>query len=207
MGLFSGISNFLFGDPTDGINKATEQAVQGQERGANYLMDVDAPLLDYRNKALGSLSDYYMGGPEGQQSFYDNAMQSPAYQNLMNTGEEAVLRNAAATGGLRGGAVQPALAQNSQNVLQGLVNQQLGGISSFTNPALNTGNIANMYANIGNTQAAGTTAANQAQQNNIGNLLGLGTGLISGAGSLGWNPFGSSSQAAPKTSTSMIGMI
>tara|TARA_R100000544_G_scaffold36425_1_gene24722 strand:+ start:2564 stop:3316 length:753 start_codon:yes stop_codon:yes gene_type:complete len=175
--MFGGLVDMFFGGGDGGISDATNLSVQGQQKGLDYIKRLDAPLVDYRNQALGGLSNYYMGGPEGQQSFYDNAMQSPAYQNLINTGEQAVLRNAAATGGLRSGAVQPALAQNSQNVLQGLVNQNLMGLQGFANPNLNTGNIAQMYGNIGNTQAEGATAANQYKQNQMGNLIQTGLGI------------------------------
>lgn len=174
-----GLIGSLFGGGDGGAAEASRMSAEGQQQGLDYIKRLDAPLVGYRNQALGGLSDYYMGGPQGQQSFYDNAMQSPSYQNLINTGEEAVLRNAAATGGLRGGGTQQALAQNSQNVLQGLVNQNLQGLQGFANPNLNTGNIAQMYGNIGDTRAQGVTAANQYQQTQQGQLLSAALGAAS----------------------------
>tara|TARA_R110002020_G_scaffold276104_2_gene491400 strand:- start:524 stop:1069 length:546 start_codon:yes stop_codon:yes gene_type:complete len=178
--MFGLISSIFGGGGGDGgASEASRLSAEGQQKGLDYIRRLDSPLVAYRNEALGGLSDYYMGGPQGQQSFYNNAMQSPAYQNLINTGEEAVLRNAAATGGLRGGGTQQALAQNSQNVLQSLVNQNLQGLQGFANPNLNTNSIAQLYGNIGDTRAQGVTAANQYRQNQQGQFLGAGLGLAS----------------------------
>ena len=173
MGLFSSIRKALFGDESGNIKKATGQTVAGMQKGADYLQGLDAPLIDYRDKALGGLSDYYLEGD--QQGFYDRAMQSPAYQNLLGAGEEAVMRNAAVTGGLRGGNVQQGLAQNSQNVLQGLVNQNLKGLQGFANVPLNSANIANIYSGIGQAQGQGTTALANYNQNLAGQTLNLAT--------------------------------
>ncbi len=188
MSLFGSIGKLIFGDPTKGINKATQQSVAGQQQGVDYLKSVDQPALDVRNKALGGLSDYFLDG--NQQGFIDEAMQNPFYQSAIDVGEEAVLRNAAATGGVRGGAVQPALARNSQKVLQDFVNQKLMGLDALSNQNLNTGSIAQGYSNIGQTQGRGTTAANQASQNLAGQTISGIMGGISAAGNLGWKPFG-----------------
>ena len=174
MSLFGSIGKMIFGDPTKGIEKATEQSVAGQREGLAYQKEVDAPVLANRNQAMQGLSDYYMGGPEGQQGFIDEAKADPFYQSSVDVGEEAVLKNAAATGGIRGGAVQPALAQNSQSVLQNYIQQKLRGMQGFANTPLNTNSIAQGYGNIGKTQAAGTTAANQAEQDLAGQTINLG---------------------------------
>ena len=110
MGLLSGFSKMLFGDPSEAIREGEDKALAFQKQALDYQKKIDAPLIDYRNQGLERLSNYYMGGPEAQQKFYDNAMASPAYQNYMQQGEERILRNSAATGGLRGGATNPALA-------------------------------------------------------------------------------------------------
>lgn len=174
MSLFGSIGKALFGDPTKGIEKATAQSVAGQKEGLDYLKSVDAPALGYRNEALGGLSDYYLGDEEGQQQFINEAKANPFYQSSIDVGEEAVLRNAAATGGVRGGAVQPALAQNSQNVLKDYISQKLRGLEGFANIPLNTGSIAQGYSNIGETRGRGTTAANQAEQDIAGKTIDLG---------------------------------
>ena len=104
-------------------------------------------------------------------------MQSPFYQSMLQQGEDTILRNASATGGLRSGNAQQALAQNSQNVLNNLVQQQLGGISGLARTPLNTNQIASQMGNIGRQAGQGYLDAYGAQQQGLGNLIGLGAGL------------------------------
>ncbi len=190
MGLFSSIGKAIFGDPGKDIRRGETAALSQHQKALDYQKNLDAPLIDYRNKALGGLSDYYLGGQKGQQSFFDQAIESPAYENYLQQGEESILRNAAATGGLRGGAVNPALALNQFDVSQGLVNQRLSGLEGFANPNLNTANIASTYGNMGNIQQQSAIAQGQADQALTGQVLGGITGGLSLAGGLGWKPFG-----------------
>ena len=99
MGLFSSIGKLLGADSSKYIQQGKEEELAFGREALDYQKGIDAPLIGYRNEALGQLSDYYMGGPEAQQSFYDHAMASPAYQNYIQQGEERILNNAAATGG------------------------------------------------------------------------------------------------------------
>lgn len=189
MSLFGSIGKMIFGDPTKGIEKATEQSVAGQREGLDYQKSVDAPVLANRNKAMQGLSDYYMGGPEGQQGFIDEAKIDPFYQSSVDVGEEAVARAHASGfgGGLRGGNINQAMGRNNQNVLQSYIQQKLQGMSGFANAPLNTNSIAQGYGNIGKTQAAGTTASNQAMQDLSGQTLNLGMQV---AGAFGGMPMG-----------------
>jgi hypothetical protein len=193
MGLLGGISKAIFGDPSKDIQKGVDQQLASQRKQLDYLKRVQKPVLDLRNKALPQLAGFYgLGADAGeyQQQFVDTARQSPFYQSMLDQGEEAVMRNAAATGGVRGGNVQQALAQNSQNVLQGLVNQQLQGLGSFAQTPIDTGGIANVMGQMGQTQAQGTMAMANAEQAGIGQLLGAVQGGLGLAGDLGWKPFG-----------------
>lgn len=180
MGLFSkigigGLTESLFGDPTAGIDEATRQQIALQREGLDYAKSVDAPLIDYRDKSLEALYGFYdPSNAEGQQQFIDQTQASPFYQRGVETGEQSILRNQAATGGLRTGSTQTALAGFNQDYLNSMVNQNLQGLQQFSSPALSTNSISNQYGNIGATQAAGTTAANQAKQDQTGQLLNLG---------------------------------
>lgn len=183
MGLLSGVSKFLFGDPGEGIQESADKSLAYQREALDYLKGVQAPVLGMRNKALPMLGGFYGIGadaPQMQQQFVDTARQNPFYQSMLQQGEEAVLRNAAATGGLRGGNVQQALAQNSQNVLQGLVNQQLQGLGSFAQTPINTQGISSTLQGMGQTQAQAGMGQAQAQQDMMGGLLSLG-GALGGA--------------------------
>lgn len=71
-------------------------------------------------------------GPEAQRAAIANLEANPEFQAIARQGEEAILANAAATGGLRGGNVQATLAQFRPALLQEYIDQQysrLGGLS------------------------------------------------------------------------------
>jgi hypothetical protein len=100
------------------------------------------------------------------------------------------LQNAAATGGLRGGNVQGALAQFRPQVLSSLIEQQynrLGGLATagqnaavgVGNAGMQTGqNVSNLLAEQGSARAGGTLAAAQTWGNVIGSIGGgIGRGL------------------------------
>lgn len=73
------------------------------------------------------------GGAEGQQAAIDQLHDSPMYQSLYRNGEEAVLQNASATGGLRGGNTQRSLYNLGSDTLSQVIQQQianLGGLSA-----------------------------------------------------------------------------
>ncbi len=128
----------------DRSQKAAQQAAQAQQQGAQTQADYQQQALDYlqgqmqlpteiRNQALQQLGGMFTGQTPGadiplpqfqydaptQSQMVQQAQDSPLYQALMGgqqAGEEAILRQAAATGGLRGGNVQGALAQQASDI-------------------------------------------------------------------------------------------
>jgi hypothetical protein len=111
-----------------------------------------APALQAQMASLG------LRGPEEQAAFVQQQEQSPIFQALARQQEEAILQNASATGGLRGGNVQGALAQFRPALLNQFLTQQyerLGGMTA-----------------LGQRSAAGVGAAGQETAGAIGNLLG-----------------------------------
>lgn len=125
-------------------------------------------------------------GPEAQQQAIDALAASPAYTSLVQQGEEALLQNASATGGLRGGNVQGALAQFRPQLLSQLIEsqyQKLGGITQLGQSAaagqasagLQTGsNIGNLLQQQGAATAGGQLARAGAQRQAFGDLLAVG---------------------------------
>ena len=93
----------------------------------------------------------------------------PEFQALTQAGEEAILQSAAATGGLRGGQTQAALAQFRPQVLSSLINQQYSRLGGLT--ALGQTTTQNV-AQLGQAAAAGQAAAGQQTAANISNLFG-----------------------------------
>lgn len=111
------------------------------------------------------------------------------FQALVQQGEYGLMANAAATGGLRGGNTQGALAQYRPAMLQGLIDRQLaslGGIAANGQAAAtNTGSAAQSagqqvnqsLGNIGQAQAGAALASGQAWNN-------AGSGILQTLGGL-----------------------
>lgn len=112
-----------------------------------------------KDGAQRDLSPFTTGGSGGiaaQQGAIDALKGSPLYTSLIRNGEEALTANASATGGLRGGNTQGALANFRADTLAQVIQQQLanlGGIASMGQGA--AGSVgqfgANAATNIGNS--------------------------------------------------------
>lgn len=126
-----------------------------------------------------------------QQEAIQGIAQSPELQALTAQGEEAIMRNAAATGGLRSGNVQGALAQYRPAMLQQAIDRrysQLAGLTGIGQASaagvgaagLQTGtNISNLYQQAGAANAGSALAQGQAQGqmwSGLGQAAGIGLG-------------------------------
>ena len=63
--------------------------------------------------------------------FIEGLQSDPFYDMMLKQGEESILRNKSATGGLRSGGAVEGLAQNSQSVLQQLYGQRKGEYDDY----------------------------------------------------------------------------
>ena len=97
---------------------------------------------------------------------------------MAQQGEEALLQRASATGGLRGGNIQGALAQFRPALLSNLIEQQYGRLGGMT--ALGSETTSNL-ARLGQASAAGTGAAAQTTGTNVATLLGQQGAAAAGA--------------------------
>ena len=139
------------------------------------------------------------GGADAQAATIAGLENSPIFQALVRQGEEGILQNASATGGLRGGNVQGALAQFRPAMLNQQIQQrfsQLGGITELgQNSAAGVGNAGlGVASNIGNllqqggaAQAGGALAQGKAWggllngiSSNIGMAAGIGQKFATG---------------------------
>src|SRR5690606_31761091 len=94
----------------------------------------------------------------GAQSAAIKALEnSPQMKAMLQQGENAILQNASATGGLRGGNTQAALAQFRPQLLSQLIENQFSNLGSISG--------------LGQASAAGQAAAAQQTGANVGNLL------------------------------------
>jgi len=129
-----------------------------------------------------------INGNQAQNDAINGIKSSSEFDQLNQTGQNAILQNASATGGLRGGNVQAALAQFSPQLLNQLIATQygrLGGLTSLgENAAAMTGNAgiqtgqanAGLLQQQGAAQAGGALAGGAAAQNGLNSIVqGLGT--------------------------------
>jgi len=116
-----------------------------------------------------------------QQEAIQGIEQGPLYKELAQQGENAMLQNASATGGLRGGNIQGALAQYRPNLLNSLIEQQYAKLAGLTSLGANA---SQNLLNIGQASAAGVGAAGQNSATAMSNLL-VGQGQAQAAGIMG----------------------
>jgi len=148
----------------------------------NPYVSAGTPALQAQMAALG------LAGPEEQQAYVSQQEQSPIFQALARQQEEAILQNASATGGLRGGNVQGALAQFRPALLNQFLDQQyerLGGLSRLgqasaagvgASGVTSATNIGQAYTQAGQAQAGSALG----QANAFNQALGTVAGQIPG---------------------------
>jgi hypothetical protein len=141
---------------------AETRAAREEMRGLlQPYVEAGGPALQAQMAALG------LAGPEAQQAYVAQQEQSPAFQALARQQEEALLQNASATGGLRGGNVQGALAQFRPALLNQFLEQQYGRLGGMTS--------------LGQQSAAGVGTAGMQSATSISNLLAQGGAAQAGA--------------------------
>ncbi len=180
-------------------SQASERAGQRQEsmyeRGLQQQLAqqaaTEARMVPYQQAGEEALKQQriLMGleGPEAQQAAISEIEQSPEFQEAVKQGEAGMLANASATGGLRGGNVQSALAQFRPQMLSALIQQrmaQLGGLTGMGQASAagvagmgqqTAGNIANLYGQIGAAQAGSLIGQAGAWGQSLGAIGGLGS--------------------------------
>ena len=174
MGLFSLIGGIFGGNSQKkGAAYATKEMVAAADRGiAETRRQYDVTRADYQpyltagTQALSGMSGLLgLGGGEQQAMAIDALKTSPLYQSLYRNGEEALLQNAAATGGIRGGNTARGLADFGADTLASTIQQQLanlGGVAGMGMGATNSvsgfgaqasGNVVNLLGQQGAARA------------------------------------------------------
>lgn len=154
-----------------------------QRRQFNMVQQVLSPYITAGNQALEDLKPYQQAGLDalqGQRALIGlngQGAQGEAIQGLANSpemaayiqqGENSLLQNASATGGLRGGNTQAALGQFRPGLLAGMINQQYDRLGGLTGLGANT---TGMVFQTGASAAAGQANAGMQVAGNIGNAL------------------------------------
>ncbi|MES2320177.1 MAG: hypothetical protein V4631_22090 [Pseudomonadota bacterium] len=116
-----------------------------------------SPYVQAGQPALAAQQDLLgLNGQDKQGAAVGNIQNSPMFQQVSQQGEDAILQNAAATGGLRGGNTQGALAQFRPQLLQQMIDQQYQRLGGLTQ--------------VGQSSAAGVGAAGQQAGQQIAGL-------------------------------------
>jgi hypothetical protein len=182
------------GDAAAIQGQSAQSGIDEQRRQFDVIQKLLQPYSQAGTAALGQQQALLgMGTPAAQQQAINAIQNSPQFQALQQQGENAILQNASATGGLRGGNVQGALAQFRPALLSGLIEQQynrLGGLTSIGqnaaagvgNAGMTTGaNVANLLGQQG-AAAAGAEIAQGKAFGAIPSAISGGLGLFSGLG-------------------------
>ena len=153
----------------DAQTQSAQLAAEEQQRQFDAIQELLKPYTQAGTGALAAQQNLLgLNGADEQQRAIDAIGASPQMAALMKQGEDAILQNASATGNLRGGNTQAALAQFRPQLLSQLIQQQyqnLGGITSVgQNAAAMTGNAGMQTGNAiaANLNQAGAAAAGSA---------------------------------------------
>jgi len=140
------------------------------------------PALQAQQEILG------LRGPQAETAQIEAVQRSPIFQERMRQGEEALLQRASATGGLRGGNIQAALAQFRPALLAEELETRYGRLGGMTA--------------LGQQSAVGVGTAGQQLGRDVSGLLATQGAARAGAALAGGtSPVGQFLSAAP----SMIG--
>ena len=166
-------------------SEASQAGIDEQRRQFDQIQQLLSPYVTAGNGALAGQQNLLgLNGNDAQQAAINGIQASPQFTALQQQGNNAILANASATGGLRGGNVQGALAQFSPALLSQLIQQQysnLGGLTSIGqnaaagvgNAGLQTGNnITNLLGQQGSAQAGAALAAGKANSQFVNSLTG-----------------------------------
>lgn len=173
------------GRAADAQSAAAEAGIEEQRRQFDAIQKLLEPYVQAGTGALTGQQDLLGLNGQGAQGAAISALESsPQFTALTRQGEDAILANASATGGLRGGNTQAALAQFRPGLLAQLIEQQYGRLGGLTsvgqnaaagvgNAGMATGNnVANLLQQQGAAQAGGYLAQGKAQAGYAGALTG-----------------------------------
>lgn len=137
---------------------AAQAGIDEQRRQFAEIQKLLAPYVQAGTQGLsGQQALLGLAGPEAEQAAIQRLQGGETFKALTEQGENAILQRASATGGLRGGNIQAALAQFRPQLLAGLIEQQYGRLGGL--------------ATAGQNSAAGVGTAGMTTGSNIGNLL------------------------------------
>ena len=182
------------GDAADQQSASARAAIEEQRRQFDALQKLFKPYITAGESAINAQQGLLgLSGSDEQQKAIIALQNSPQFAALTQQGENAILQNGAATGGLRGGNIQSALAQFRPQVLSNLIQQQFGNLGTLSSLGQNSAaqqgnagqNVANQisaqYGNIGNAQAQASLAQGRADSSIFSGIQNIGGQFTGGA--------------------------
>jgi hypothetical protein len=178
-----------------GLLQPYQQAGTGALTGYSTAQQGYQGALGQYSNTLGQLGNITgANGNAAQQTAINGLTSSPLYTSAMQLGQQSILQNASATGGLRGGNTIASLGYLPQQTLANTMNTQISNLGTSLNgtAGLLTGyqNDVGQYGNLvqqGESAAAGTGTAAMSTGNNITSLLGQAGAAQAGATLAGTN--------------------
>lgn len=193
MGLFS-LAGKIFGGGK--LKKASKKAQAetvaalnaaiGEQRRQFDVTRADyAPYLQSGLGGLSSLSDLLgINGNDAQSAGLVNIQNSPMLESVIRNGEEALLQNAAATGGIRGGNTQRGLADFRADAFADQLNQQIARLAGMAGLGMGaTDSVSGFGANTSDNISSLLGAIGGAKANGILQRGGINASLWNSAGS------------------------
>jgi hypothetical protein len=174
-----------------GENRALAIQQAQEDITAKFNQETDAEVRDLMSqgyaqqqallKPVLESGKYDEMGRQMQEQAIQQIEQGPLFQQLAQQGEQAILANASATGGLRGGNVQAALGQFRPQLLNQLIEQQYARLAGLANVGQTS---AQSLLGIGQASAAGQAASAGQAGSAISGLL-ASQGAAQAAGQVG----------------------
>ena len=134
-------------------------------------MDILQPYTDAGSTAVTAQGNLLgLNGDEAQGKAIKGIEDGPQFEALVQQGENAMLQNASATGGLRGGNLEAAMAKFRPQILSSLIQSQFSNLGSLSALGQASGvgqgaaaqhagdSIANLFTQIGQAQAGASLA-------------------------------------------------
>lgn len=139
-------------------NQSSAASIAESQRQFNQIQELLKPYTSAGTGALAGQQDLLgLNGKDAQGNAIAGINNGPQMQAMTAQGENALRQNASATGGLRGGNLQGALAQFRPQLLNQLIQQQYGNLGGLVS--------------VGQNAAAGVGNAGQNSSNQVINAL------------------------------------
>lgn len=178
--------------------EGSQEGIAETRRQFDKLTELMAPFVSGGSEAFNKQLALSGGlGADAEREAIEQIQNQPSFQYTLDQGEQAILQNAAATGGLRGGNTQRALGEFRPQLLSNAISNrfnQLGGLSALGQASAagqgaagtqSARDISNLLAQGAAARAGGAVAQGATVRQTFGDLLDLGNASAKAAKAIG----------------------